>query len=108
MDIDHVFEVSELQGYLVGSTQNIEIVVVLEGCTDLDVLSAQSSHGCLEIDGDVGLELSFHGVHVRELSHNIDLIEAPARKPSQSVSRLIVRNTLSHEGRDLSVVRQVA
>jgi len=86
MDINHIFEVSELESYHVGSTQNIEIVVVLECCTDLDVLSAEGSHGRLEIDGDVGLELSLHGVHVRELSHNIDLIEAPARKPSQCVS----------------------
>lgn len=108
VDINDIFQICELESNGVSSTQYIEIVVVFESCTYLYVLGAKSSHSSFKVYCYVSLKLGFHGVHVSELCVDINLIEASSGKTSEGMSRLIVRNCLSHEGRDLSIVRQVA
>lgn len=108
VDIDNIFQVSELQSHVLLSTQNIEVVVVLEGSANLNVFSAKLSHGSLKVHSDISLEFSFHLVHVGEGSHDINLIEAASWQSSEGVSWLVMRNWLSHVRGDLSVVRQVA
>jgi hypothetical protein len=49
VNVNHILKVSELQSYLMLSTQDIEIVVVFESSADLNVLSAEFTHGRLHV-----------------------------------------------------------